>query len=221
MARIAKHPVMEFNGTKYYYKPSGYFKADHKVGGAYMHRGVWEFHNGPIPAGYEIHHVDHNKANNDITNLECICGSKHASYHAKERERQTPGWNLASLDAAREKATEWHGSPEGLQWHREHGKQSWVGRKVVPYACQHCGKTYEAKLGARKKGFCGPSCQSAARRVSGVDDEDRSCVVCGVAFRCNRYEKKRTCSQPCTSKEMLETRKRNKEKTHATKPGIH
>ena len=30
-----------------------------------MHRYVWEFYNGPIPKGYDIHHKDEDKANNE------------------------------------------------------------------------------------------------------------------------------------------------------------
>ncbi|EOT6755695.1 HNH endonuclease signature motif containing protein [Escherichia coli] len=36
------------------------------------HRIIWEMHNGPIPEGYEIDHIDHNTLNNDITNLRMV-----------------------------------------------------------------------------------------------------------------------------------------------------
>lgn len=36
------------------------------------HRIIWEMHNGPIPDGYEIDHIDHNTLNNDITNLRMV-----------------------------------------------------------------------------------------------------------------------------------------------------
>lgn len=35
-------------------------------------RIIWEMHNGPIPEGYEIDHIDHNTLNNDITNLRMV-----------------------------------------------------------------------------------------------------------------------------------------------------
>ena len=50
-----------------------------------MHRYVWEFYNGEIPAGCEIHHKDHNPANNDIDNLELMTAQNHRKYHAKIR----------------------------------------------------------------------------------------------------------------------------------------
>jgi hypothetical protein len=33
------------------------------------HRLIWIFHNGPITGGYEIDHIDGNRANNKISNL--------------------------------------------------------------------------------------------------------------------------------------------------------
>jgi len=35
-------------------------------------RKVWEAINGPIPKGYIIVHLDENKNNDDISNLDCI-----------------------------------------------------------------------------------------------------------------------------------------------------
>lgn len=43
------------------------------------HRLVWEGVNGPIPEGYDIHHIDGDTYNNDIDNLECLSHSDHAS----------------------------------------------------------------------------------------------------------------------------------------------
>ena len=36
------------------------------------HRIIWELHNGPIPAGLVIDHIDRNSLNNKIDNLRCI-----------------------------------------------------------------------------------------------------------------------------------------------------
>ncbi len=47
----------------------------------YEHRLVWARHFGPIPPGYQVHHIDECKTNNSIDNLRCIEMSKHASEH--------------------------------------------------------------------------------------------------------------------------------------------
>lgn len=49
-----------------------------------MHRYVWKFHHGEIPEGYQIHHIDHNRGNNDISNLQMISNHLHASMHGIE-----------------------------------------------------------------------------------------------------------------------------------------
>lgn len=45
------------------------------------HRFIWEAVNGAIPNGYEIHHKDHNRSNNSISNLELIESSLHKHIH--------------------------------------------------------------------------------------------------------------------------------------------
>ena len=49
------------------------------------HRLVWEKAHGPIPDGYEIHHIDGNGHNNSIENLQLLTRSEHTSLHAKLR----------------------------------------------------------------------------------------------------------------------------------------
>lgn len=42
----------------------------------YVHRLVWETFNGVVPQGYEINHKDHNKYNNELSNLEIVTHSE-------------------------------------------------------------------------------------------------------------------------------------------------
>jgi hypothetical protein len=199
MGRPAKHQIQEFNGRKYYRKGSGYFKAGFlpERRTRYMHRDVWEFHNGHIPDGFEIHHRDHDKGNNDLGNLELVESRGHASYHGRKRATEKPDAARKHMERIRPLASKWHGSKAGLEWHSEHGKATWENRELHKYKCIQCGKKYEALAGTRKKGYCSPACQSAARRESGVDNEQRKCVVCDRPFIVNRYTQTRTCSKAC------------------------
>jgi len=43
------------------------------------HRMVWEAVNGPIPDGYDVHHIDGDTYNNDVENLECLSHSDHST----------------------------------------------------------------------------------------------------------------------------------------------
>jgi hypothetical protein len=44
---------------------------------------VWEVFNGPVPSGYVVHHIDHNKLNDRLDNLMLMSVSDHFSHHNK------------------------------------------------------------------------------------------------------------------------------------------
>lgn len=55
------------NGRAGYYQVKIYFEGKGKA--IYIHRLVWMAFNGHIPEGYEIDHLDEDKANNNLSNL--------------------------------------------------------------------------------------------------------------------------------------------------------
>lgn len=56
---------------------SGYTMVSVKGYGAkLLHRLVWIYHNGDIPKGYVIDHIDGDKSDNRIENLQCITQSQ-------------------------------------------------------------------------------------------------------------------------------------------------
>lgn len=51
------------------------------------YRKLWEnHHKKQIPVGYEIHHIDGNKNNNHIDNLECLSIEEHLHQHEKQND---------------------------------------------------------------------------------------------------------------------------------------
>lgn len=49
---------------------------------------VWEGENGPVPAGFVIHHQDRDSLNDDISNLQLLSRSA----HRKEHENEVLAW---------------------------------------------------------------------------------------------------------------------------------
>lgn len=158
-----------------------------------LHRYIWEQINGEIPKGYDIHHIDHNKDNNDIDNLELLPSAKHKEIHGLELTYEQREFYRNNLNQkARPKAIEWHKSEAARKWHKEQYKLSLGNRKPTEHVCECCGKTYYSIDHSSNK-FCSNNCKSRYRRNSGVDDEKRKCTMCGNWFVCNKYSKKTKC----------------------------
>ena len=163
-ARARKHPVQEFNSVLFYWKPEGYYKAEHqKHGGITMHRYVWQFHNGPIQDGFHIHHKDGDKSNNALENLEMLSASDHTIHHSQSSDWIGSDENKAQILAAGELAKEWHTSEAGKEWHASHAVKSWENRKWHPVKCQECSTEFFTPYPTRAK-FCNPNCRAQALR---------------------------------------------------------
>jgi len=50
------------------------------------YRKIYEEHNGPIPKGFHIHHIDGNSDNNDPSNLICLSPQEHYDIHYKQQD---------------------------------------------------------------------------------------------------------------------------------------
>ena len=190
--QVISNTVQKFNGESYYYCGS-YFQRK----GKRLHRMVWEYHNGEIPKGYHVHHIDENRHNNDISNLTLMLGAQHLSEHMNDEKRKEVA--RESIKHAIAVAPEWHRSEEGKKWHSKQGKEAWEKREHKTYTCDYCGREFATKsvYGNNSNHFCSNNCKSAFRRASGVDNEERTCLVCGKSFVVNKYSKILTCSREC------------------------
>jgi hypothetical protein len=50
------------------------------------HRIVWERAHGPIPPGHQIHHVNHDRTDNRLENLQCVDTVTHKRLHVGHRQ---------------------------------------------------------------------------------------------------------------------------------------
>jgi HNH endonuclease len=196
---------IEYDGIKFYKEnKSGYYN---KSQGERLHRYIWEKYNGKIKDGYHVHHIDGNKDNNSIENLQLITKKKHLKIHANTPEHLEKCKKY--IEIARKYASVWHGSEEGKNFHKERYKISLKKShdEIVNKICDCCGKIYQTDGSSKSVSrFCSNVCKSKWRRDNKIDHVTRSCVVCGNDFRCNKYEPTKTCSPKCHMKAMVKTR---------------
>lgn len=199
-------------------KKSGYYISSKPINGGkkiLLHRYVWQKHNGEIPKGYIVHHIDEDKENNDISNLMLMSLSEHSSKHTRERIEADPDkYAQDFVERTNEKSKEWHRSKEGKKWHAKHGKVLVDARKaskILIQKCEHCGNEYTvSEMDASRSKFCSKKCKAANRRALHLDDVPRECVICGKTFMTDKYGTAKTCSKDCKSIYLSRQRKGKK-----------
>lgn len=140
--------------------------------GKRLHRVVWEHHHGPIPKGHHVHHIDGDRSNNDIFNLECVPGGEHLSRHMRDPSRAAH--LQKAIAAAQLAARDWHASEEGRKWHSERGKANGQLQARFGCKCEECGKEFLSKH--RNARMCTRLCQQRnwRRRNPGYFSHRRS-----------------------------------------------
>ena len=137
--RDCRRPIQQFQGVRYYQRDDGYLHASEKsaqrTGHYLMHRAVWAAANGPIPPGVHIHHIDGDKANNRLDNLQPLDGPEHMRLHKSE-----PTGAAA----------------EDSEQRSRRRQQEWANRKPRKLSCAECGTQFES-TGVRAR-FCSRSC---------------------------------------------------------------
>lgn len=187
--KFRRYPDSDNPADRRYYRPH----ADHIEDGVEaLHREIWRDHNGEIPDGHHIHHIDGDPTNNDIENLECVSPKEHAQRHPDIGGIQSDEHHKKMLEAAKG----WHQSDEGSEWHKEHWNESLaqVFEEPKRKECDQCGDEFEYYTTAR---FCSNACKAKARRRRGDDDEERICEICRQPFIVNKYKEQPTCSRRC------------------------
>lgn len=199
---------------------TGYFLSSKKIDNKRkrLHVYIWECNNGKIPDGYEIHHKDENKFNNEIENLEMLTSKNHSKIHAENFKNDIERVAKAKENLIKNlipKAIEWHKSKSGREWHKEHYEKHKNKLHIIEeYTCLYCGKKFKTLKGNNK--FCSNNCKSAWRRKQGTDNIIKTCAICGKSFEGNKYAKSKTCSIECGRKQRIQTMQ-NKEHKESRK----
>ena len=193
--RVISPTIQEFDGERFYLC-GNYFQHQ----GKRLHVAVWKYHNGDIPKGYHVHHIDEDRSNNQIENLCLMPASMHSSFHQhEEKQREHQKRQIKNMQ---ELAKEWHKSKEGRETHSRLAKALWEKAEPITYICTECGKEFQSRChySPESNRFCSNNCKAAFRRHNRTDDVDRVCAYCGKTFRVNRYSKAECCSRDCAVK---------------------
>jgi hypothetical protein len=189
--------TIEYNGKTYYRYPKSnrrtdkvYFKKITK----YLHREIWQDHNGKIPIGYHVHHIDGDTANNNIDNL-CLLSAKehHEKHPIKDIEK-----NKEHLERIRPLSKAWHCSPKGIEKHREIGAMAYKKFIPIPKICRVCGKEFMPKAVGNRDVQCSNNCKSKWRRLQGIDNIKKKCEFCDKIFETNKFKPNECCSKHCS-----------------------
>ena len=199
----------------YFYKESvsGYYLGNVPIPGRKrrypmrLHIYVWQKHNGDVPKGYQVHHIDGNKDNNDISNLELLKSFDHLSLHATNRSEASREHMLTHVIPA---AAEWHKSEEAKQFHKDHFEQYTrsIWEAPVVKVCQFCGNEYTVMHScASHSKFCSNKCKAAARRSRNADMLPYKCPSCGKEYLKSKYSKAVLCYD-CNLVKLAESRRK-------------
>lgn len=174
----------------------GYYRNDRLR--KYLHRYLYEAEYGELPSNVHVHHIDHDKHNNCITNLMAMPIEEHMSYHGNNMSEEQLRFARENMEEkARPAAIKWHKSDAGRAWHLEHYEKSKDAfHRLKPQKCRHCGAHYEAI----RAGYCSNACKSAYRRVKGLDNITLVCPICGETYETNKYQQSETCSRGCANR---------------------
>ncbi|MBR1398089.1 MAG: HNH endonuclease [Selenomonadaceae bacterium] len=163
-----------------------------------MHRAVWTYFNGEIPVGYDIHHIDFDKENNDISNLIMLTKSQHQSIHSSINGKKTRKERKIFTCIACGQEFEANNMGHNLYCSQECcTKYAQMVLYTEKRICKMCGKEFTAYKYAGHK-FCSHKCSTDYNSQQGR--YIKTCRICGKTFSTLKHEDHTYCSPECGNK---------------------
>ena len=131
----------------------------------YLHRDIYQDNGGTIPAGWHVHHADHNTDNNEPANLVAVDPVTHARHHGRalpELDRECRG--CGRVFGARRPFACWCSTSCKERWRRGNGlvKRNRKGPWQEQRSCEECGAEFTASRPWAR--FCKSACKQRAGR---------------------------------------------------------
>jgi len=191
-----KSNTQTFDGIKFRLDSrNGYYWSVSKKFHKSMHRYVWEFYHGRIQEGYEIHHIDGDASNNEITNLKCCKIHEHRREHQEHKVGVVSNGKcvVCGVDL-KNKCGVFCSSSCKQRYAREHSYYK------VKKVCICCGNEFMTSK-YRIAETCSARCTNIIRQRRIVESKPTmKCVICGKMYTPQPNKKNHTCSLKCTAK---------------------
>lgn len=164
----------------------------------YLHRYLYEKEHGELPSNIHVHHIDHDRSNNDLSNLMAMSIEDHMAYHGNNMSDERLDASRRNMEQnARPAAIAWHQSEDGRAWHARHYEQTKGALHARrTYECKQCGREFESV----REGYCTNACKAAYRRASGIDNITLICPICDEVYETDKYRQAETCSRSCANR---------------------
>jgi len=187
---VIDEKTQKFNGVIFKENSGKHFISD---GG--LHRVVWAYYHGEIPYGHQIHHKDHNPANNDVSNLQALTISEHIRCHSHlPVEKICPNCNKRFT------------VPYSRRNHVYCSRSCYwahMSRHVIEKVCPVCGKKFAVSYSRKEQTYCSNQCKGVHQKSR----EERTCIVCGKKFFVRRSVPTLCCSISCGNKLAWQTKR--------------
>lgn len=192
--KIIDERHQEFCSKRFYLRSNDghYFGKNGKQTVA-LHREVWKHFFGEPPEGFVVHHIDHDKNNNNIENLLLIPRSEHTSAHNSGICRAPKNFFVCEYCG---KEFEAHDIGKNKYCSQTCNTKAWRLRHPLQKTCAWCGKVFVTYQKTTR--YCSNECESRARYDG--RRENRVCPVCGKSFSTTKLADKKCCSHSCAQK---------------------
>lgn len=179
--------LKKFAGYRFYRNKNGKFWCTIS-----MHRFVWTYFNGEIPEGCDVHHIDRNPDNNNISNLQLLTKAEHNKLHAATKKKGKPDKKSTFTCAVCGREYEAVSRGNNTYCSAKCKKIAERERAAEIKVCEICGKEFKTSDKAR---FCSKKCLGEYLKKQ----ETKTCPTCGKTFSALISQNQKYCSPECAA----------------------